>query len=116
MRITTPEQRARLSEAQRTLRTATRTYERATKAADAAREAQYRAIFEADQAGMRQVDITEETRTSDRPRGFTREHVRRIVERVAKELQAELAAQDDEQIEQDTNEEGVAAAVYRQAV
>jgi hypothetical protein len=96
MRITTPEQRARLDEARRSLRSATRAYERATKAADAAREAQYRAIFEADQAGMRQVDITEETRTSDRPRGFTREHVRRIVERVAKALQDERVEDDAE--------------------
>lgn len=83
MRITTPEQRARLADAERALRAATRAYERAEKAVKDTREALYRAIFEADLAGMRQVDITAATKTTTRPRGFTREHVRRVVDEIA---------------------------------
>ena len=57
---------------------ATTNYDKAIKAVDDARIAQHARIVEARLDGIRQVDITGLTQTSARPRGFTREHVRRI--------------------------------------
>lgn len=57
---------------------ATRAYDRALQTVENARLAQHARIVDARLGGVRQVDITGLTQTSRRPRGFTREHIRRI--------------------------------------
>jgi hypothetical protein len=65
-------------QAREALIAATTNYDKAIKAVDDARIAQHARIVEARLDGIRQVDITGLTQTDARPRGFTREHVRRI--------------------------------------
>lgn len=102
MRIVTPEQRQRRAKADRTLVAAVAKYLRLERQAKEARDDLYRKIFAADQAGMRQIDIVDRTvglgTAPDKP--FTREHIRRIVDRVAEEMAetgvAAATAEDDD--------------------
>jgi len=105
MRIVTPEQRKRRAAADRALTAAVRKYLSLEQATKNAREDLYRRIFLADQAGMRQIDIVDRTvglgTTPDK--SFTREHVRRIVDRVAAEMAEDTgmasATREDEDVE-----------------
>jgi hypothetical protein len=62
------------------LRAATASYSDALRAVDKARLVQRAAIIDARSADVRQVDVTTLTVTPERPKGFTREHIRRIEE------------------------------------
>ena len=65
---------------------ATAAYDDALRAVETARQHQHAAIVEARLEGVRQVDVTGLTQTRARPKGFTREHVRRIEQAYRKRL------------------------------
>lgn len=88
MRIVTPAQRQALADAETELRAAVSEYDGLQEQITAARERMYAAIFDAEQAGMRQRDIVEITRK-------TREHIRRVTEKVAERVASESAEAPD---------------------
>lgn len=111
MRITpeqrgTPEQQARIDAADRALSGAVARYLRLDRQTNTARKVLYRSIYEAWQVGMRQVDIVDSTvGLGVKGKPWTREHVHRVIDKVALELRSGTESDESDEIESDESDE-----------